>query len=36
VVGPPDIATLAIHFMTNTDVTGATYGIDGGQQLVEG
>ncbi len=36
VVGPVDIAALAIHLMTNTAVTGATYDIDGGQQLVEG
>jgi NAD(P)-dependent dehydrogenase (short-subunit alcohol dehydrogenase family) len=34
VVGPPDIAALAIHLMTNTAVTGATFDIDGGQQLV--
>jgi NAD(P)-dependent dehydrogenase (short-subunit alcohol dehydrogenase family) len=36
VVGPADIAALAIHLMVNTAVTGATYDIDGGQQLVEG
>jgi NAD(P)-dependent dehydrogenase (short-subunit alcohol dehydrogenase family) len=36
VVGPADIAALAIHLMTNTAVTGATFDIDGGQQLVEG
>jgi NAD(P)-dependent dehydrogenase (short-subunit alcohol dehydrogenase family) len=35
VVGPTDIATLAVHLMTNTAVTGATFDIDGGQQLVE-
>jgi NAD(P)-dependent dehydrogenase (short-subunit alcohol dehydrogenase family) len=34
VIGPADIATLAVHLMTNTAVTGATYDIDGGQQLV--
>ena len=34
VIGPDDIAALAIHLMTNTAVTGATYDIDGGQQLV--
>jgi NAD(P)-dependent dehydrogenase (short-subunit alcohol dehydrogenase family) len=34
VVGPDDIAALAVHLMTNTAVTGATYDIDGGQQLV--
>jgi len=36
VVGPRDVAALAVHLMTNTAVTGATYDIDGGQQLVEG
>jgi NAD(P)-dependent dehydrogenase (short-subunit alcohol dehydrogenase family) len=36
VVGPADVADLAVHLMTNTAVTGATYDIDGGQQLVEG
>src|SRR5579871_3554949 len=36
VVGPSDIAALAVHLMTNTAVTGATFDIDGGQQLVEG
>jgi NAD(P)-dependent dehydrogenase (short-subunit alcohol dehydrogenase family) len=36
VVGPADIASLAVHLMTNTAVTGATFDIDGGQQLVEG
>jgi NAD(P)-dependent dehydrogenase (short-subunit alcohol dehydrogenase family) len=34
--GPADIAALAVHLMTNTAVTGATFNIDGGQQLVEG
>jgi NAD(P)-dependent dehydrogenase (short-subunit alcohol dehydrogenase family) len=34
VVGPADIAALAVHIMTNTVLTGATYDIDGGQQLV--
>jgi NAD(P)-dependent dehydrogenase (short-subunit alcohol dehydrogenase family) len=34
VVGPADIAALAVHLMTNSAVTGATYDIDGGQQLV--
>jgi NAD(P)-dependent dehydrogenase (short-subunit alcohol dehydrogenase family) len=32
VVGPDDIAALAIHLMSNTALTGATYDIDGGQQ----
>jgi NAD(P)-dependent dehydrogenase (short-subunit alcohol dehydrogenase family) len=36
VVGPADIAALAVHLMTNRAVTGATFDIDGGQQLVEG
>jgi len=34
VVGPEDVARLAIHLMVNTALTGATYDIDGGQQLV--
>jgi NAD(P)-dependent dehydrogenase (short-subunit alcohol dehydrogenase family) len=33
VVGPDDVAALAVHLMTNTALTGATYDIDGGQQL---
>jgi NAD(P)-dependent dehydrogenase (short-subunit alcohol dehydrogenase family) len=36
VVGPRDIAELAVHLMANTAVTGATFDIDGGQQLVAG
>jgi NAD(P)-dependent dehydrogenase (short-subunit alcohol dehydrogenase family) len=35
VVGPADIAALAVHLMTNRAITGATYDIDGGQQLVD-
>lgn len=35
VVEPADIAALAVHLMTNTAVTGATYDIDGGQQVVD-
>jgi NAD(P)-dependent dehydrogenase (short-subunit alcohol dehydrogenase family) len=35
VVGPADVAALAVHLMTNTPLTGATFDIDGGQQLVE-
>jgi NAD(P)-dependent dehydrogenase (short-subunit alcohol dehydrogenase family) len=35
VVGPADIAALAVHLMANSAVTGATFDIDGGQQLVE-
>ena len=34
VVGPDDVAALAIHLMTNTALTGATYDVDGGQQLL--
>jgi NAD(P)-dependent dehydrogenase (short-subunit alcohol dehydrogenase family) len=34
VVGPADIALLAVQLMVNTAVTGATFDIDGGQQLV--
>ena len=34
VVGPADVAALAVHLMSNTAVTGATFEIDGGQQLV--
>ena len=36
VVGPSDVAALAVHIMTNSALTGATYDIDGGQQLVAG
>jgi NAD(P)-dependent dehydrogenase (short-subunit alcohol dehydrogenase family) len=34
VVGSTDVAALAVHIMTNTALTGATYDIDGGQQFV--
>jgi NAD(P)-dependent dehydrogenase (short-subunit alcohol dehydrogenase family) len=34
VVQPADVAALAVHLMTNTALTGATYDIDGGQQLL--
>ncbi len=34
VVEPSDVAALAVHLMTNTALTGATYDIDGGQQIV--
>jgi NAD(P)-dependent dehydrogenase (short-subunit alcohol dehydrogenase family) len=34
VVSPADVAALAIHIMSNTALTGATYTIDGGQRLV--
>jgi NAD(P)-dependent dehydrogenase (short-subunit alcohol dehydrogenase family) len=36
VVGPADVAALAVHIMINTALTGATFEIDGGQQLVAG
>jgi NAD(P)-dependent dehydrogenase (short-subunit alcohol dehydrogenase family) len=36
VVTPADVAALAVHIMSNTALTGATYDIDGGQQLVAG
>lgn len=36
VVEPFDVARLAIHIMINTALTGATYDIDGGQQLIPG
>jgi NAD(P)-dependent dehydrogenase (short-subunit alcohol dehydrogenase family) len=35
VVGPADVAALGVHLMTNTALTGGTYDIDGGQQLVD-
>ena len=34
VVQPADVAALAVHIMINTALTGATYDIDGGQQLI--
>jgi NAD(P)-dependent dehydrogenase (short-subunit alcohol dehydrogenase family) len=34
VVAPADVAALAVHIMINETLTGATYDIDGGQQLV--
>ncbi|MFD6918860.1 SDR family oxidoreductase [Streptomyces sp. NPDC059944] len=34
VVGPEDVAALALHIMVNSALTGATYDIDGGQQLL--
>jgi NAD(P)-dependent dehydrogenase (short-subunit alcohol dehydrogenase family) len=35
VVDPADVGALAVHIMTNTALTGATYDVDGGQQLVD-
>ncbi|MCX4509297.1 SDR family oxidoreductase [Streptomyces sp. NBC_01619] len=34
VVGPADVAALAVHIMCNDALTGGTYDIDGGQQLL--
>jgi len=34
VVGPADVAALAVHIMINEVLTGATYDADGGQQLI--
>jgi hypothetical protein len=34
VVGPADVAALAVHLMINTALTGATLDLDGGQQFV--
>jgi NAD(P)-dependent dehydrogenase (short-subunit alcohol dehydrogenase family) len=34
VVQPADVAALAVHLMSNTALTGATYDVDGGQQVV--
>ncbi len=34
VVGPADVAALAVHIMCNGALTGGTYYIDGGQQLL--
>jgi NAD(P)-dependent dehydrogenase (short-subunit alcohol dehydrogenase family) len=36
VVGPRDVAALAVHLMTNTALNGATFDVDGGQQFVRG
>jgi NAD(P)-dependent dehydrogenase (short-subunit alcohol dehydrogenase family) len=32
-VGPEDVAALAVRVMTNSALTGATFDVDGGQQL---
>jgi hypothetical protein len=34
VVGPEDVAALAVHLMVNTALTGATFDVDGGQQII--
>jgi len=33
VVTAADVAALAVHLMTNSALTGATFDIDGGQQF---
>ena len=33
VVGPADVAAVAVHVMANTALTGGMYDVDGGQQL---
>jgi NAD(P)-dependent dehydrogenase (short-subunit alcohol dehydrogenase family) len=30
-----DVAAVAVHLMTNTALTGVTYDVDGGRQLVK-
>ncbi|MCW2526705.1 MAG: alcohol dehydrogenase [Pseudonocardiales bacterium] len=34
IVGPVDVASTVVHLMINTAVTGATYDVDGGQQIL--
>ena len=34
VVVPEDVAALAVHVMANTALTGATFDVDGGQQII--
>jgi NAD(P)-dependent dehydrogenase (short-subunit alcohol dehydrogenase family) len=34
VVGPEDVAAMAVHLMVNTALTGATFDVDGGQQII--
>jgi NAD(P)-dependent dehydrogenase (short-subunit alcohol dehydrogenase family) len=34
VVGPADVASTVVHLMTSAAVTGATYDVDGGQQII--
>jgi NAD(P)-dependent dehydrogenase (short-subunit alcohol dehydrogenase family) len=36
VVGPEDVAALIVQLMTNGALTGSTYDVDGGQQLLPG
>ena len=34
-IAPADLAAMAVHVMTNTAVTGATFDVDGGQRLID-
>jgi NAD(P)-dependent dehydrogenase (short-subunit alcohol dehydrogenase family) len=34
VVEPEDVAALAVHIMTNSALTGATFDVDGGEQVL--
>jgi NAD(P)-dependent dehydrogenase (short-subunit alcohol dehydrogenase family) len=34
VVEPEDVAVLAVHIMTNSALTGATFDVDGGEQVL--
>jgi hypothetical protein len=34
VIGPAYVAALAVHMTANTTLTGATYDVDGAQQVV--
>ena len=34
VVGPGDVAALAVHLRADTALTGATFDVDAGQELV--
>jgi hypothetical protein len=36
VIEAGDVAALAVHVMANTALTGATYDVDGGEQLLPG
>ena len=34
VVGPADVVAFAVHIMSNTALTGATFDVDGGQPFI--
>jgi hypothetical protein len=36
IVGPADVAAIAVHVMTNKALTGATHDVDCGRQIVSG